>query len=72
MARKTIKEWLESIEDENIKKQALTNMSDSVKGIAVDNIPKALISGFDWSESPEGITYWVMITEKELSKLSNK
>lgn len=72
MVRKTIKKWFESIEDETIRKKTLRNMGLLLEGVAADSIPNALMQGFDWSESHEGLTYWARVYENEVKKLSNK
>lgn len=55
---KTVREYLESIADPDIRERALRNIEKTKRGaIKGRNIAHA-IDMFDWDESPEGYGYW--------------
>ncbi len=65
---KTIREWLESIEDETIRQQALENAQ---KGCMVDfntfketSLSEAIAAAFSWVHTPQGAWYWDEIHTK--------
>ena len=55
---KTIKEWLETIEDPEIRKKALGNMDSDDEDYPRNSLPEAMVSAFLWKDSPEGYKYW--------------
>ncbi len=53
---KTIKQWLETIEDKEIRKKALANMD-----LTADSLEEALSMAFTWKDTPEGEDYWMEV-----------
>ena len=53
---KTVKEWFESIKDEDVRQRALA-CYDGVCPHAV-NLSHAIWIGFNWDATDEGINYW--------------
>ncbi len=53
---KTIREWLESIEDETIRQQALSQAYEL--DMPVPSMDLALMCGIAWSSSSQGSKYW--------------
>lgn len=60
-------EWFNTIEDEDIKRRAIGNTQDQAewRGFTYDtlldkcdSLNDALTSGFVWSHTPEGTTFW--------------
>jgi hypothetical protein len=66
---KTIKEWLLSIEDPEIRNRALNNMDDKDRDRIVESLEKAIRNGFDWQLTPEGYEYWDKFSEMEITLL---
>lgn len=58
---KTIKDWLNTIADKEIRERALRNCT-SYDFTPVDSLAEAIIGGFVWSSTPEGNDYWSNIT----------
>jgi hypothetical protein len=65
---KTIKEWLLSIEDPEIRERALNNMNPKTSNKIKDSLKGALSHSFIWSESNEGHEYWAKIMESGLNE----
>ncbi len=58
MLTKTIKEWLETLE-EPYREQALVNFESYCNDDdQVESVIEALYQAFYWEESPEGHRYW--------------
>jgi len=57
---KKVKQWLSSIENKDISKRALNNLSisEDMMDYGFDSFKKALEFAFCWSETPEGYQYW--------------
>lgn len=61
---KNIKEWLETIEDSEIKEKALKNFSkQGIFNSVQSSLVHAIESAFVWSETPEGSKYWISISQ---------
>jgi len=56
--RKTILEWLNSIEDKTIKANAITELLDHQASKVVCSLSNALIMAFFWDETDDGYKYW--------------
>jgi len=57
--RRTIRQWLRAIEDPIIREQALANHKSAPKSATeATKLSRALVTAFDWADSPEGDTYW--------------
>lgn len=55
---KTVKEWLESIKDEEVRAKALANMDGNNDNDEVHYLSTAIFKAFNWAETVEGATYW--------------
>ena len=55
---KTVSEWFQLIEDEDIRTRALRNLDASEINTKVSSISRALDVGFNWRNSPEKGNYW--------------
>lgn len=55
---KTVKEWFESIKDEDVRQKALANMLDSECNTPKTSLGNAIFGGFYWDKSKEGMNYW--------------
>jgi hypothetical protein len=56
--QKTIKEWLETIKDENTRQRALANSYPELENDYSDSLADALSNSFVWGNSPEGFNFW--------------
>lgn len=69
MDMKTVKEWLEGLE-EPYRSQAFENVEElnvhpgGVLFAREESLSSALIGAFDWGKSPQGHKYWENIYEK--------
>ena len=61
---KTVKEWFESIKDEDIRRRALANCDASELEDEEPSLHEALLVGFLWGKTPEGVAYWSEQHEK--------
>lgn len=60
----TIKEWLESIDDKEVRDRALKNSYKyGVNEVKEPNLSEAILGAFRWDETPEGAEYWQNIHE---------
>lgn len=65
---KTIKEWLESIEDPEIREKAMRNHQKllidkpSLKDIRKSSLVHAITNAFTWADTPEDFNYWKNFT----------
>lgn len=57
---KTFRSFLEELPEE-IKNKAINNIGEDNIDNEATSIQMALLSGFDWSESPEGLYYWEIV-----------
>jgi len=55
---KTSKQWYESVIDDDLRGKLLTNLLDKNKDEPCETLDKALFSGFNWSPTSEGFSYW--------------
>lgn len=62
---KTIKEWFETIQDEEVRERALRNIKYSNEEAI--NLAAAIGNGFKWSYTSEGHRYWMKIRERILN-----
>jgi hypothetical protein len=58
MSTKKISEWLEAIEDPELREAAMSHHREQYNTYAfakndVDNLASAVLFGFDWSKTPE-------------------
>lgn len=60
---KTIEQWLTELPDE-CRDKALKNMDAFDAKYQVDSLDAAVLSAFDWEQSPEGHNYWSAIHDK--------
>lgn len=58
---KTIKEWLETIQNKRIRQRALFNMDKRVENLYKDSLSDALFAGFNFATSKEGNQYWTNV-----------
>lgn len=63
---KTIKEWFEGIEDPDVRKRALENMTPSKE--LYENLNMAIMCGIHWRSSPEKEYWWKNIHEIAMEK----
>ena len=61
MGEKTIKEWFQAL-PEPMRSQALKNADN--RNAKESSLAQAILGGFGWSESAEGVTYWVDIKDR--------
>ena len=54
---KTIEEWLKTL-PEPYRRRALKNMNKNIKENKCCTQHAAIMDGLNWSESPQGVTYW--------------
>lgn len=60
---KTIKDWLNTIADDEIREKALKYcLHDDVT--EPESLSDAIKCAFDWLGSPEGLFYWVKISDQ--------
>lgn len=52
---RTIKEWLELIPFDRARREAFENVNNNYNR---DSLSRALLAGFDWSETDQGHQYW--------------
>lgn len=72
---KSIQEWIDLL-PEPIRGQALNNLSKSndTKEQKVESLPRAIIKGFIWDNTPEKHRYWhyvhirLIVLQKEYEK----
>lgn len=65
---KTIKQWLESIEDQEVREKALAN-ADEVELPKIAETQRIAVSmAFVWSNTPEGLDYWGYMYDNILKK----
>lgn len=55
---KTIKEWFELIEDDEIKSKALINLNVNNYNIKKSSLSSAIHAAFTWANTVEGHNYW--------------
>ena len=59
---KRIRTWLEEIEDDLKRKEALQNYDaqndKDDENEPVETLSEAIFGAFDWSDTPEGFDYW--------------
>jgi hypothetical protein len=60
---KTVRQWLESIQDEKLRHDALKALGDQPwSKVSADQYAEslgvALIKGFVWNATPQGIYFW--------------
>ena len=58
---KTIKQWFETFEDAEIRKRALRNADAKYQYDAEETIKQAILGGFNWNDTDEGIEFWAYI-----------
>ena len=69
MADKTIKQWLNTLEDKKVRAQAISNAEDYSLLIGINlhrkshSLYLALVGSFVWGQSPEGLKYWQNISQ---------
>lgn len=56
---KTIKEWFESVEDEDLRKKLLSNMDEEDQDNEEPSLLEAIRGSFIWNDTPEGHEYWI-------------
>lgn len=67
MSKKTVRQWLESIEDPELKKRALENMANhcfhkrNADEKQVADLRRAMGCAFDFTKTPEGNSFWLAI-----------
>jgi len=65
--KKPIREWLDEIPDETIRKQAIENWEDykaEDKNINVISLSEAIWGAFIWYNTPQGNDYWLYIAKR--------
>lgn len=64
---KTIKEWIESISDPEVRRKALNNTRQPELSIQKYSLHEAFALAFIWNESPEGEEYWSAVYQSFLA-----
>jgi len=64
MKKLTIKQWFESVKDDELRGRLLNNMVDSNRNQLVSDLFTAIFLGFCWHETTEGVMYWDSICER--------
>ena len=69
---KTIRQWLETIADKEIREAAIQNWENDTfykgpKDLIVKSVREAIAYGFWWHEAPQGCSYWQDINAKFLN-----
>lgn len=59
---KPIIQWLSEIEYPEVRERAVRNCIEEQKHVTVASQDMAVKAGFTWSETPEGIEYWIDIS----------
>ena len=65
---KTIREWLQELDEEH-KDKALANFDKYIQNgvlsadTEADNLDEALLGAFYWDDTPEGLHYWMEVSE---------
>lgn len=57
----TVKKYLESIEDQDVRGRALANMDSEKENDQVKSLEHALYWAFKFHRAPEGYDYWIKI-----------
>jgi hypothetical protein len=55
---KTVKEWLETIEDPEIRAKAIANTDSDAFKRRFSSLRNSLYNAFNWGDSPEEYEYW--------------
>lgn len=55
---KNVRQWLETIADEEIREKAFRNMYTANEAYEPTTLAQAIMSAFRWCNSPEGFNYW--------------
>lgn len=65
---KTVKEWFETIEDNEVKEKALSNLDNPnaypYPKEVCETLSEAILNGFSWRFTAEGYEYWDEICNK--------
>ena len=69
MKERKIIEWLNLIEDSEIRSNAIENCTDGEK--VVGDIKEAIISAFDWMSSPQRVWYWVRVYRSDIKLIDS-
>lgn len=64
---KTVKEWFESIKDEDVRQRALANCMPDLIDTTDLSLDEALIRNIDFRNTPEGVDYWWEQYEKAIN-----
>lgn len=59
---KTIKYWLTTIEDHDVRERALKNTDPITLNSGVRNLRSAVLRAFEWLDSPEGVDFWLSVS----------
>ena len=69
MKERKIIEWLNLIEDSEIRSNAIENCTDGEK--VVGDIKEAIIYAFDWMASPQRVWYWVRVYRSDVKLIDS-
>ncbi len=64
---KTIKEWFESVKDDELRKQLLREMSIQNGYRVTKCLHMAILDGFTWNKAAYGLSYWMFLYKQALA-----